>query len=244
MSTALVERLAQADIVPMAHLLADSARAAMLWALSDGRALTAGELAVAGGVQSSTASEHLAKLVRGGLLMAERHGRHRYYHLANDRIVGALEALAVASPKAAARTPREAHQAQQLRLARSCYDHLAGALGVRVSDALVARGALRLEGREYHLTNEGASHFRLLGLDSAAMSELATRRRRALARACLDWSERRYHVAGVLGAALLTRLLELKWVEPMSVGRALRVTATGRRALRQEFGVIVDVEVR
>jgi DNA-binding transcriptional ArsR family regulator len=236
--------LADADIAPTAQLLADAARAAMLWALSDGRALPAGELAAAGRVQPSTASEHLAKLVQGGLLVAERHGRHRYYRLANDRIVPALEALAVAARPAVAWSSKEAHAARQIRLARSCYDHLAGALGVRLTDALVDAGALRLVGRDYHVTTEGTDRLRRLGLDPEAMAETARRRRRALARACLDWSERRYHIAGVLGAALLTRLLELRWFERMPAGRALRPTPIGRRGFRQELGLVVDIDLR
>jgi DNA-binding transcriptional ArsR family regulator len=241
---ATADRLADADIAPTALLLADAARLAMLWALSDGRALPAGELAAAGGVRPSTASEHLSRLVRGGLLTVERHGRHRYYRLANESIVAALEALAVASRPAVARSPREAHAARGLRLARSCYDHLAGALGVRLTDAMVALGTLRLTGRDYHLTHDGAARLRALGLDAEALTQLANHRRRAFARACLDWSERRYHLAGVLGAALLSRLLELRWLERMAASRALRVTAIGRRALRREFGLVVDVEVR
>jgi DNA-binding transcriptional ArsR family regulator len=225
-------------------LLSDPARLAMLWALSDGRALPAGELAAAAHIRPSTASGHLARLVGGGLLAAERHGRHRYYRLAGESIVAALEALAVAAPPVPVRSPKQAHAVQRLRLARSCYDHLAGALGVGLTDALVSVGALRLVGLEYHLTDDGGARLRALGLDVDAMARLAERRRRALARACLDWSERRYHVAGVLGAALLTRLLELQWLEPTSAGRALRVTAPGRRALREEFGVVVDVQIR
>jgi DNA-binding transcriptional ArsR family regulator len=238
------DRLADADIASTALLVADDARLAMLWALSDGRALPAGELAAAGQVQPSTASEHLAKMVKGGLLTAERHGRHRYYRLANESIVAALEALAVASPPIQAHSHKQAHALQRLRLARSCYDHLAGALGVRLTDALVSMGALHQAGLEYQVTDDGVARMRSLGLDVAAMGQLADRRRRALARACLDWSERRYHVAGALGAALLTRLLELRWVERIPAGRALGVTAIGRRALRREFGVVVDVEVR
>jgi DNA-binding transcriptional ArsR family regulator len=238
---ALDPPLADADIAPMAQLLADTARAAMLWSLSDGRALPAGALAAAGRVQPSTASEHLAKLVQGGLLVAERHGRHRYYRLANDRIVPALEALAVAARPTVARSSKEAHTARQLRFARSCYDHLAGAVGVRLTDALVGADALRLVGRDYQLTAAGADRLRGLGLDVEGMAEMARRRRRALARACLDWSERRYHIAGVLGAALLTRLLELRWFERVPAGRALRPTPIGRRGFRREFGLVVDV---
>lgn len=242
--TPAAERLAEVDITPTALLLADSTRLAMLWALSDGRALPAGELAAAGGVQPSTASEHLVKLVRGGVLTAERHGRHRYYRLANENIIPALEALAVASQPAVARSPREAYSAQRLRLARSCYDHIAGALGVGLTNAMVTSDALRLTGRDFHITESGAAQLRTLGLDPEEMAQVAGRRRRPVARACLDWSERRYHVAGALGAGLLSRLLELQWIERVPSGRTLRVTAAGRRGLRQEFGLVVDCEVR
>jgi DNA-binding transcriptional ArsR family regulator len=229
--------LADAAVAPVATLLADPARAAMLLAVSDGRALPAGELARVGRVTPSAASAHLAKLVAGGLLAAERHGRHRYYRLANPAIVAALEALAAVALPAPARSFREAHAAAAVRQARTCYDHLAGLLGVQVTESLVAQGALVLRGREYAVTDAGVSCLGQLGIDVAALAESARRTRRPLTRACLDWSERRYHMAGALGAALATRLLDLAWLARTPGSRALRITNEGRRALRRLFDV-------
>ena len=226
-----------ARVAPTAALLADPARAAMLWALSDGRALPAGELAQVARVGAPTASAHLARLTAGGLLACERHGRHRYYRLANPAVVAALEALAALAPPTPAASPREAHAGRAVRLARTCYDHLAGVLGVQVTEALVAQGALVLVGRGYPVTDGGRERFAALGVDVAAVEREARRTRRPLTRACLDWSERRYHLAGALGAALADRLLAAGWVERTPASRALRITNDGRRALRREFDV-------
>jgi len=226
-----------AHVAPTAILLADAARVSMLLALSDGRALPAGELAHVARIGASTASGHLARLVAGGLLSVERHGRHRYYRLANPAIVAALEALAAIAPPAPARSLEAAHAGRAVRLARTCYDHLAGLLGVSITDALVAQGALVLAGRSYEVTGAGAARFAALGIDVSVVADVARRARRPLTRACLDWSERRYHVAGALGAALATCLLERAWLERMPASRALRITNEGRRALRREFDV-------
>jgi DNA-binding transcriptional ArsR family regulator len=236
-------------IAPTASLLADPARVAILWAVSDGRALPAGELAWAGQVSAAAASAHLAKLTAGGLLAVERHGRHRYYRLADPAIVRAMEALAAATPRADRRSRAETGAggaeplgpSAALRRARTCYDHLAGTLGVGVAEALVKRGTLVLEEGNYVLTGTGTGDpgFAALGLDVAAVRAAAERRRRPLARACLDWSERRYHLAGALGAALTRSLLDREWVERVRGSRALRVTSGGRRALRRHFGVQV-----
>lgn len=227
--------LAAANVVPIAALIADTARSAMLWALSDGRALPAGELARIAGVSPATTSEHLAKLVAGGLVAGERHGRHRYYRLTTPEVVAAMEALAVAARPAPARSAGEAYSGKRLRLARTCYDHLAGFVGVAVTDALVERGALRLDGRAYVVTTSGISRFAELGIDVNALRS----GRRAFARACLDWSERRFHVAGALGAALCDRLIALEWLERQAGTRALRVSSAGRRELQRSFGVRV-----
>jgi DNA-binding transcriptional ArsR family regulator len=227
----------EARVAPTAALLADPARAAMLWALSDGRALPAGELARVACIGAPAASAHLAKLTAGGLVEAERHGRHRYYRLANPAIVAALEALAAVAPPARATSLREAHAATGIRLARTCYDHLAGTLGVRITESLVEQGALAADGRAYVVTDAGVSRFARLGIDVDEVAEEARRTRRPLARACLDWSERRYHLAGALGAVLVERFLDAGWIERMRASRALRITNAGRRALKREFDV-------
>lgn len=223
---------ADAQVAPVAALVADPTRSRVLWALSDGRALPACDLALEAGVTAATISFHLDKLVEGGLVTAERQGRHRYYRLANAAVVSLLEALATVAPAAAARTFREGQTAKALRFARTCYDHIAGRLGVALSDALLAHHWVEPAGRDFALTSSGKRRLEGFGVDVGA----AQRSRRAFARACLDWSERRYHLAGALGSALLDRLLELHWIERAARGRAIHLTERGRRGLRERFG--------
>jgi DNA-binding transcriptional ArsR family regulator len=231
------DRLADANVAPLASLIADPVRAAMLWAVSDGRTLPAGELCRIARSTPSAGSAHLTKLVTGGLLAVERHGRHRYFKLATPGIVSALEALAAISEPMPATSLKEAHAASAIRLARTCYDHLAGTLGVGLASALVEQGALVPGAREYIVTDIGIARFATLGIDVARVAETARCTRRPIARACLDWSERRHHLAGALGAALATRLLELQWVERVPASRALKITNEGRRVLRREFSI-------
>jgi DNA-binding transcriptional ArsR family regulator len=228
---------ADAAVAPAAALLADPARVAILWALADGRALPAGELARTAGVRPSTASSHLRRLLEAGWVGAEQQGRHRYMRLVNADVAALLEALAVVGG-APARAPGLSRPLPDgLHLARSCYDHLAGSAGVRLTQALVAEGALRPEGRIYGLTDAGQNRFAALGIDAGRVVAEAKRTGRYAARACLDWSERRDHLAGALGRALLDRVLTLGWFERRRGTRALRLTTTGRRALQREFGV-------
>jgi DNA-binding transcriptional ArsR family regulator len=229
--------LADADIASIAELLADQARARIVLTLSDGRRLAAGALAHAARVSASGASAHLKKLVAGGVLAVERCGRCRDYHLADPRIVAVLEGMALLARPMEARTAHEATAARAIRLARMCYDHLAGVLGVAISEALVKEHSLTLENEEYRLTATGVERFAAIGIDVESAVHAAGRTRRPLIRVCLDWSERRPHVAGALGVALAARLFELGWLERMPATRAVRVTNVGRRALRREFGV-------
>lgn len=185
-------------LAALAALLADETRASFCLALLDGRAWTAGELARAAGVAPSTASEHLGRLVGGGLLAEERQGRHRYLRLADGRTAQLVEELAAhahAGAPTPPRTLREASLRHALARGRTCYDHLAGRLGIRVTDAMTGRGLLRQD-TGFALTEEGLAWFAALGID------LATTSRRPLARGCLDWTERRQHLAGTSGAAL------------------------------------------
>jgi|SRR5580693_6071 DNA-binding transcriptional ArsR family regulator len=225
--------LADAAIAPLAALLADPARVAMLWALCDGREVAASELALVAGVTPSTASIHLGKLAAGGLIAARPQGRHRHYRLARPELVQALEALAVLAPPAAPRTHRQARIGRAVRAARTCYDHLAGRLGVDLTVALLERGALEAAGGWFELTPPGSRLLADFGVDV----EAARGCRRAFAPACLDWSERVPHVAGALGAALLARLLSLGWLERTPASRALSVTLAGRRGLARTFGL-------
>jgi DNA-binding transcriptional ArsR family regulator len=215
--------LADADIAPVAALLGDPARARMAQALHDGRALPAGELARRARIAASTASEHLARLVDAGLLAVERTGRHRYYRLASLEVAHAIEALAAIAPPARPRTLREATIGDALAEARTCYDHLAGRLGVALAEALVARGAVEDRGDAFVLGPGATVLLEQLGIDSLSKGRPPVLR-------CLDWSERRPHVAGALGAALCARALEAGWVERLPTSRAVRVTPAGRRA--------------
>jgi len=225
--------LADAAISPVASLLADPARVAILLALSDGREVAAGELALVAGVAAATASFHLAKLRSAGLIGLRRQGRHQLYRLASPELVQALEALAVLAPESAPRTHRQARIGRAVRAGRTCYDHLAGRLGVCLTRALLDRGAVRLAGAEFEVTPEGEHLLGELGVDLAAARTL----RRAFAPACLDWSERAPHIAGALGAALLTRLFDWGWIKRTPASRAVEITLAGRRGLHRTFGI-------
>jgi DNA-binding transcriptional ArsR family regulator len=222
--------IADADISSPAALIGDSTRATFLMALSEGRALPASELAQRAGVTASTASVQLAKLVEGGLLEAERNGRHRYYRVADPSIATAIESLAVIAPRRPASSLKQARVGSELQAARTCYDHLAGALGVALFKALQRQ---RLLTPELEVTRRGANRFGELGID---VDELAGRRR-PLTRRCLDWTERRHHLAGSLGAALAARCFELGWIERLPTSRAVRVTETGRHMLALELAI-------
>ncbi|TML43444.1 MAG: winged helix-turn-helix transcriptional regulator [Actinobacteria bacterium] len=222
--------LADAEISSPAALIGDPTRATFLMALSEGRALPASELAQRAGVSASTASVQLAKLVRGGLLEVERSGRHRYYRLADSSVATAIESLAVIAPRRPASSLKQARIGSELQTARTCYDHLAGALGVALFDALRRQ---RLLTAKLEPTRRGTKRFAELGIDVAEL----TRRRRPFAKRCLDWTERRHHLAGSLGAAIAARCFELGWIERLPASRAVHVTADGRSALARELAV-------
>jgi len=227
-----------ANIATPAALIGDPTRAAMLQALQDGRAQPASALAWAAGVTAQAASNHLTKLVDGGLLAVEREGRHRYYRLASAEVAHALEALSVlAAPVRSLEIPRSP-KARALRDARCCYGHLAGRLGVRVCEALVTRDLLRPAANKlYSITPEGRAWFEDLGVSVDSL-----RSPRGVARQCLDWTERRHHLTGPLGVRLLTVMTERGWLTLEVKGRAARLTPDGTRALRALLGVSLDDE--
>src|SRR5712692_6104059 len=220
------------NIASVAALVADAARARMLTTLMDGRARTAKELAYGAGVTPQTASSHLAKLLRARLLAMERQSRHRYFRLAAPGVGNAIEALMAVSP-AHPRAPASEELLDGLRMARTCYDHLAGRLGVCMTDAMVRRRLLTPTGRDYRLTVAGERVLARLGVDM----DRTRRERRAFARQCLDWSERRAHLAGALGAAVARRCLDLCWASPVDEERTLTLTPQGLRGLRKWFGI-------
>jgi DNA-binding transcriptional ArsR family regulator len=221
------------DVAAAAALIGEPARAALLLALMEGEALPARELAARAGVAPSTASEHLAKLRSGGLVSDERRGRQRYFQLAEPAVAVALEALSAIAPARPVRTLREASASEAIRHARTCYDHLAGRLGVELAVALERDGVLVYEDEQYALGPAAQGRLGGLGIDVAEL----TRLRRPLVRPCLDWSERQRHVAGALGAALASRLFELDWLRRRSSNRSVEVTAIGRTELAAKFGL-------
>lgn len=220
-----------------AALVGDQARACMLMALMDGRALTATELARAASVTPQTASGHLARLRAAGLLAVASQGRHRYHRLASpgvarmiETIMALTEATRTPLPRPLATGPKEA----AMRAARTCYDHLAGTLAVGIADAMTAHRHIELSSDGGIVTDQGNAFLRAFGIPPASP---AGRRGRVFCRPCLDWSERRPHIAGVLGAALCQRCLDLDWVRRRQGTRALLVTPNGQRGFRETFGL-------
>jgi DNA-binding transcriptional ArsR family regulator len=222
-----------------AKLLAEPARAAMLLKLMGGRAVPAGDLAVAAHVSPQTASEHLARLSEGGFVIVQRQGRHRYYELANEEVGYAVESLLMLSsvPHAVSGTHAVRPALGSLEHARTCYAHLAGWLGVAITDALQREGYLvPATGRAFAVTDRGKEWFEQRGLTVPRSSEIADPR---LARPCPDWTERRPHLAGTLGVSMYKRFSQLGWIVPSRKSRAVRVTLEGREAFSKYLRIVV-----
>jgi len=247
--------LGDSDLAAVGALIGEPARARVLMALADGRELPASVLASEAGVAASTASVHLARLVDGGLVTVESRGRHRYFRLAGPKVGRAIEALAAIAPPARVRSLKDGTRAQAVRAARTCYDHLAGRLGVDLMGSLLERGFLRGgDGHydrtragadrpsayghdvDYRLSDHGADKLLALGVDVDA----AFAGRRPPIRYCVDWSEQDHHLSGALGAALAARLFDLGWVKRLPRTRAVLVTDGGRRGLGEEFDIELD----
>jgi len=222
-----------ADIAAAAALLAEPARAALVTAVIADGELPATDLAARARIAPSTASEHLARLVAGGFLSSEKHGRHRYYRLADPAVAAAVEALALVAPQPPVRSLRDATHSELLREARTCYDHLAGRIGVALARSLERDGTLVRHSGGYELGQKSGARLEELGIDLAAIERL----RRPVVRGCLDWSERELHVAGSLGAALADRFFELGWIKRREANRSVEVTARGRAGFSEELGV-------
>ncbi len=217
-----------------ASLLADPARAIMLTALLDGRALPAGELAYAAGVTPQTASSHLGRLVDGGLISVEKEGRHRYFRLAGSHVAQALEHLAAIRPDAPVKRKALSPQGRELRFCRRCYDHLAGRVGVAVARGMQERGFIvAMADKRFEVTPSGVDWFATVGIDVHALKPA----RRGLARQCLDWTERTHHLAGPLGVQFMKAMCEEGWLRRVTDSRAVRVTPKGWRELKRHLGV-------
>lgn len=228
------------QIAEIGSLVGEPARAAILGTLLDGRALTAGELAYVAGITPQTASSHLARLTAAGLLAVEKQGRHRYHRLATAAIARMLEGIMqIASGRAAEAGrrlvvgPRDA----ALRRARTCYDHFAGRLGVAITDGLIAQGVIEFGEEAGLVTERGLERLARIGIALDGADAKRSRSSRPLCRPCLDWSERRSHLAGKLGAAIASHYFERGYVRRIRESRALDVTPRGLKALRDMFGI-------
>jgi DNA-binding transcriptional ArsR family regulator len=223
------------DIAMIASLVGDPARSNILTALMTGRALTASELAHQAGVTPQTASSHLAKLEAGGLIEQEKQGRHRYYRLTGPDVAAVLEGLEGLAARAGHLRVRTGPKDPALRYARVCYDHLAGDLGVQMLDSMKKQRLLRQRKQDIELTSEGE---RFLSESLQISTEALAHPRRPLCKSCLDWSERRHHLAGTLGAAILNRLTELKWAarDATPGSRVVNFTRNGEKRFAALFG--------
>ncbi|QKD00849.1 ArsR/SmtB family transcription factor [Mesorhizobium loti] len=217
------------DIARIASLVGDPARANMLNALMGGTALTASELALEAGVSLPTASSHLSKLMEGGLLTLASQGRHRYYGLAGPQVAGMIEAITGVAEAVGPKRVRPGPRDGAMRVARVCYDHLAGEQAVAMLDRLVEKDILVRDDKEIRLGPSAASHFAAIGI------EVGAKPRRPVCRACLDWSVRRSHLAGTLGAAILDKILLEKWARREKDSRAVVFSSPGKQAFERVF---------
>jgi DNA-binding transcriptional ArsR family regulator len=229
---------AKHPIAGIAMLLADSSRVAMLISLIGGESRPAGELARIAGVSAQAASAHLAKLTDAELLCRERSGRHHYYRIAKPEVAIAIESIAAVTPHP--KRPSLAHERpehQMLRYARTCYDHLAGQLAIELCDCLLKRDFLRSNESWLDITSKGSSKLKEIGIESSALRT----GKRPLVKPCLDWTERKPHIAGALGSALLASMRERQWIISQTGSRAVRLTDVGRQGLESLLDTRLDV---
>jgi DNA-binding transcriptional ArsR family regulator len=220
-------------IAEVAALVGDPARANMLCELLGGRALTATELAYCAGVSPQTTSGHLGKLFAARLIVLMKQGRHRYYRLAGPHVAQMLESIMNVALAGPPRFQPKSKLDDKLRHARTCYDHFAGVLGVALAERMVADGLVVLGDEAGEVTPAGMDFLSGLGVDLSA----ARAKRRVFCRPCLDWTERRSHIGGAVGAALANRCFDLKWIERIGSSRAVAITPVGRRGLLEQFGL-------
>lgn len=223
------------DLPRLARTIGDPTRMGMLALLMEGRALTAKELAYGCGVQPGTTTEHLKRLQRDGLIKSTAQGRHKYFRLATSEVAHAVEALMVVAQPVKVASPCR-RPAGAMGVARFCYDHLAGELGTRMLAVLLERQFLVVDGDTMDVTERGKAWFAGFGIDIASLR----RRRRRFAYPCLDWSERRDHLGGVLGAAMAERMLVLGWIDRQKHSRVVIISELGHQALVREFGFVID----
>ena len=229
---------ANANVAIIASLVSEPSRAAILTALLDGRFHPASELAYMAGIKPQTASFHLAKLSEADVVSVEKHGRHRYYGIRNQEVAQVMETMLSIAPPPVISSLKQSVEDKAVRYARTCYDHLAGFAGVQVTEGLLARGLLVKGEKEFAVTANGEQFLADLGIDLGRTRA----KRRSFSHCCLDWSERRHHLAGALGHALLDKWLDLRWIQRLTGTRAVTVTAAGKQGFKDLFGMDMERE--
>lgn len=224
------------NVAIVASLVSETSRAAIITVLLDGRFHAASELAYIVGIKPQTASFHLAKMVDANVVAVEKQGRHRYYGIQNQEVAQVMESLLSIAPPIEVKSLKQASDDKALRLARTCYDHLAGSLGVQLTDTFIRIGVLREENKQFTVTEKGKEFFTNFKIDL----ENIKKKRRSFSHKCLDWSERRHHLAGALGNALLEKLLELNWVQRLPKTRAIKITSEGKIGFKEVFSFDIE----
>jgi DNA-binding transcriptional ArsR family regulator len=219
----------------IAGLIGDPTRASIMWALLDGKAFTATELAIVAATTPQNISMHLAKLVQADLLNVENQGRHRYYKYARKEVAYAIEAMANLLPPASLKSPAEKESNSAIKHCRTCYDHLAGKVGVAVTDSLLKQKILVENNNQFEVSVKGEKWFAAFDIDADELKQ----QRRSFLRPCLDWSERRHHMAGSLAAAFLNKMIERDWFRTTKNSRALIVTGKGQKKLYEYFKLVL-----
>lgn len=217
----------------IATLLGDRSRSIMLWNLLDGKAYTATELATSANISSQAASNHLTKLVRAKLLSVEKQGRHRYFKYTNEAVAQVIESMASLIPVQEGYKKIKGPKLNDFTYARTCYDHLAGHLGVQVTNALLSHNIIEISGKDYMVTTWGKKWFQEIGISI----EILQLKKRSFAHQCLDWSERKHHLAGALGASLLETMLKKDWIRKKKNSREVFLTSLGRTALKKRLNL-------
>ncbi|KPD10048.1 ArsR family transcriptional regulator [Aneurinibacillus migulanus] len=215
----------------VAALVSEASRAAILTVLLDGRFHPASELAYMAGITPQTASFHLTKMVNANIVTVEKQGRHRYYGIQNQEVAQVMESFLSIAPQIEIKSLKHALEDKAMRFARTCYDHLAGNLGVQLADFLIKADIICEENDEYAVTEKGEKFFTAFQIDLKKIRS----KRRSFSHKCLDWSERRHHLAGALGNALLERLLELNWIQRLPKTRAIKITPNGKKGFKEIF---------
>lgn len=221
------------NFISTASLLCEPSRAKIVWNLLDGRAYTASELALVSDLSATSVSNHLSKLLNGEIVKVDVQGRHRYYSFANSEVAYVVESMAnLSNQKPTSKLDKQLSK-NDVKYCRTCYDHLAGKIGVLIADKLVSQKIIKLQDKTYVVTGKDNKFFSDFGLELTQLQK----QRRYFAKACLDWSERKYHLSGSLGNALLEKMLKLDWIRRTKNSRAIVITSVGQSGLRDIFGI-------